>query len=341
MTPKPVGILPPKGRRDHIVPQGFLRGFLAPSQTPKLGRLQVYELPTGPWQERTIEGVCYKIGFYDYSDLTSADATADEAFHDLENKISSVREDIRECIREAQYLKWERHRDYLVAFFQMLRVRGELFRAQVRAEQKSAGSYLQIKEWISGTTFRYEERKWADTPDFEDLLKNKSITDARSQIAKGSGDWAALSWTLGVTDIGMPFVTSDVPVVMSGPGPVWKRELDQGTFWIGVPLRMGRVSHRNAHGKNGPVHPVALQAGGHNDKWRASERGQRRHFSCEASVASAPSQNNQARGAYGADMTSRRASRRELQLGCAAIITQLKSTRNDCHREFHVVRKPT
>jgi hypothetical protein len=225
-------MLPPKGRRDHIVPQGFLRGFLAPSQHPKLGRLQVYELPTGPWQERTTEEVCYKVGFYDYSDPTSADATADEAFHDLENKITPI----REGIREAKYLNWERHRDDLVAFFQMLRARSVLFRAQVSAEQKSAGSYLQIKEWISGTTFRYEERKWADTPNFKDLLKNKSITDARSQIAKGSGDWAALSWTLGVTDIGMPFVTSDVPVVMSGRGPDWKRELDQGTFWIGVPF---------------------------------------------------------------------------------------------------------
>jgi hypothetical protein len=232
VAPNRIEILPPKNRRDHIVPQGFLRGFLHSSQNPRSGKLQVYAVATRSWQEATPDEICYKLGYYDYSDLSPADATADDAFRDLENKITPI----RESIREAKYLEWERHRDDLVAFFQMLRARSELFRAQVIAEQKTAGSYLQVQEWISSTTFRYVERAWADTPNLEELLKNKSITDARAQIAKGSGDWGAFSWTLGVTDIGMPFMTSDVPVVMSGRGPDWRRELQQGTVWIGVPF---------------------------------------------------------------------------------------------------------
>ncbi len=232
MSPGPSGTLPPKNRHDHIVPQGFLRGFLAPSQHPRSGRVQVYELPAGPWQERTTDEICHKLGYYDYSDPASADATADDAFHDLENKITTI----RESIRAGQYIKWDGHRDTLVTFFQMLRARSELFRAQVVAEQRRAGSFLRVREWISETTFRFEENKWEDSPGAEDLLKNKSITDARTQIAKGPGEWGTLSWTLGFTDLDTPFVTSDVPVVLSGTSTDWDLALSTRTFWIAVPF---------------------------------------------------------------------------------------------------------
>lgn|ERR1017187_2159177 len=184
--------LPAVNRRDHIVPQGFLRGFLASGQHRISGRLAVFKKKERRWRWRTTGQICYASGFYDYSDPAAADASADEAFHPLEDKIS----DVRERIRGDGYETWERHRETLVAFFQMLRVRSVLFRAQVIAEQRRAGAFPEVEEWIAATKFRYRERAWADIANVEELLKNKSITDMRRELSRGGGDWLSFSWTL-------------------------------------------------------------------------------------------------------------------------------------------------
>jgi hypothetical protein len=226
------GFLPAANLRDHIVPQGFLRGFLAPGKHRISGTLAVFKKKERRWRWRTTDQICWASGFYDYSDPAAADASADDAFRPFEQKISEVREKIQRDGHET----WERHREFLVAFFQMLRVRNLLFRAQVIAEQRRVGMFLEVKEWIAATKYRSREHAWSDIENADELLKNKSITDMRGELSKGGGDWLSFSWTLGTTDFTTPFVTSDVPVVMSGSPADPYAALTRSEFALVVPF---------------------------------------------------------------------------------------------------------
>ena len=54
----------PRGRRDHLLPQGYLEGFTNPS---KPGRLSVYSIERRESFESAPRGVAAIKGFYDYS----------------------------------------------------------------------------------------------------------------------------------------------------------------------------------------------------------------------------------------------------------------------------------
>src|SRR5215467_11097649 len=115
-----------RNRKDHYSPQGYLRGFIHPSRERHPKPLWVFDVRRCAWSERSPSEIGWGRGFYDYSDGSSPDATADEAFTYFENQIPKA----RSAIRSDGFESWVVHRDLLVAFAAMIAARSPLFMVQ-------------------------------------------------------------------------------------------------------------------------------------------------------------------------------------------------------------------
>jgi hypothetical protein len=173
---------PPKGRLDHLLPQGYLDGFTDPS-TP--GQIAVFDIRTQRWFESGTPRVAAIRGFYDYSPGSEPDKTADEAFKEFEEKFPII---VRELVGKA-FSSWRDHLEFLLGHAQMLRARTELFREQELAQARQA-TILRVKEVFQDpktgqTAIRYEPM--AETgAEREMLFRNLSVTKMRGEITKGA-----------------------------------------------------------------------------------------------------------------------------------------------------------
>lgn len=197
-----------RNRLDHLLPQGYLDGFINPSVE---GELWAFNKSKTKWFPTGTPAVAAIKGFYDYSEGSNPDATADEAFRELESKFPIIR---RELISE-NFSTWKKHRDLLLTFAQMLRARSGLFRSgNIAATQQS--QLLRIVE-VKNNSLRYEPYKPKNPKEHASLLRNKAITDMRTEIKKGPSWFAELDWCLRLTrNVQEPFITTDNPVVVLG-----------------------------------------------------------------------------------------------------------------------------
>jgi hypothetical protein len=220
----------PKGREDHLVPRGFLRGFTHPDRNAKDGPLEVFDLEKRVWVDPgTPDELCKETAFYDYS-IDKAPVTADDAFKELEDGLH----DVRKKLRESGFVGWTEHRDFLLRFGKMLAVRSKLFRERVIAKQVEQPG-LRVLE-TDGTKVKIEPFDLRSEPGAEGLLKNFSITKMRGEIEKGAEEWSRWAWSLRTTSIECPLVTADHPVVISGAYADAERAYSEGHFAIMIPF---------------------------------------------------------------------------------------------------------
>ena len=199
-------------RKDHYVPQGYLRGFVHPDREKHERPLWVFDIKRGEWSEKSTSQVGWERGYYDYSPGTNPDATADDAFTRLENALPIV----RDRIRAEGFESWIRHRGVLVSFVGMVAARSPLCRAQAESQVLSS---------------------LAGAPNEQVLAKNYSITVMRTEIERRSKDWQAYHWSLGYTkNPEHPFVASDQAVGMHGRGADLNEAYERNDFWLWCPL---------------------------------------------------------------------------------------------------------
>ncbi len=202
---------PLRGRHDHLLPQGYLKGFTDPS-TP--GQLSVYDTRKQRWFESGTARVAAIRGFYDYSHGSDPDKTADESFRKFEEEFPNV---VRELVGR-DFLSWREHLDFLLGYAQMLRARTVLFREQELAQARQS-TILQIKEVSQDsktgqTVIRYELPTETGA-ELETLLRNLSITRMRGEIDKGAAWFSKMHWCLRVTgDRADPVITGDNPIIV-------------------------------------------------------------------------------------------------------------------------------
>jgi hypothetical protein len=210
-----------RNRLDHILPQGYLDGFTIPS---KEGRLWVLNIERRNWFESSPSTVAAERAFYDYSEGSEPDATADQAFAEFERNFPPLR---RELVA-TKFSGWGKHCDFLVRYSQMLRARSELFRQEVLKEACSA-SFLKVEEVLptttnpgktgSGVQVKYSDLEIENSAQRDELLKNLSITKMRMEIEKGAGEFVGWRWHLRLTeDVSKPVITSDNAVALIGFG---------------------------------------------------------------------------------------------------------------------------
>src|SRR5450755_4878811 len=97
-------------RRDHYLPQGYLRGFIAPARRKLSKPLWCFDLHTKKWRERAPKEIGYIVGFYDYAIENTTAEHPDLTFQRLENDFPRVRAQI---IQEG-FSSWIQHKEFLL-----------------------------------------------------------------------------------------------------------------------------------------------------------------------------------------------------------------------------------
>ncbi len=222
-----------RGRRDHLLPQGYLKGFTYPDQRHLLS---VYDLRSQKWFESRPGKVAAIRGFYDYSPGTAPDQTADQAFKEFEEQFPIVR---RELLASG-FRGWRSNMEFLLSYAQMLRVRSELFREQQLADARQS-TMLRITEVFpdpatGNTSFRYEPLV-EDADARATRFRNMAITNMRSEIAKGPALFAHFNWCIRLaTDPTNPVPTSDMPIIVDGKVPTLEMALKAPNTYFFFPL---------------------------------------------------------------------------------------------------------
>lgn len=218
-----------RNRRDHYLPQGYLEGFIGPSGQ---GQLSVFDRQENRWFKSGTAGIGAIKGFYDYREGSEADQTADEAFRELETTFPTVR---RELIMSG-FVDWKKRLEILLRFGQMLRARSQLFREQSMVQSRGL-TFLKIEEIFPAEPSKTEPGKlvtpirYSPYTPTEIELRNKTITDMRVEIGKGTMWMSDMHWCLRIThNPEDPFVTCDTPIVMEGRVPQDDALRDRGTL---------------------------------------------------------------------------------------------------------------
>jgi Protein of unknown function (DUF4238) len=184
-----------RGRKDHYLPQGYLRGFTHPCPDNPQKPLWHFDVHHKKWRQYSEAEIGFHKGFYDPIASGTELEIADETFAELERKFPLVRKEIL-----TNFDAWLDHRDFLLHFMQMMRARSPLFFQEKKEEQEGQ----QIMEVVSVGL----------KPAF---IKNRTLMEMRDEILKGPAELHEFSWGLRWTDDpDSPCVTSDTPFVMEG-----------------------------------------------------------------------------------------------------------------------------
>jgi hypothetical protein len=205
-----------KGRRDHYLPQGYLRGFIDPAREDEEQPLWLLDARYNKWYPRATKQVAHGEGFYDYAgnspELEDLE-TADEAFSELENGFPGI----RDKLIANEFHNWKHHRKFLFRFMQMLRARSPLFFEQLQVEGRALKT-LTVKEVLDNKTITVDSLE--PKPPSDVFIKNRTIHLMKEEIKKG-GDWLwNFDWALRYTDsINNPFVMTEAPFLVVGDQP--------------------------------------------------------------------------------------------------------------------------
>jgi len=198
-------------RRDHYLPQSYLRGFIDSARLNHQKPLWHFDIPNGVWSERSPREVGYRQGFYDYATSESGLETADVAFGELERGFPAVR---RELI-EKNFKDWKQHRDFLLRYAQMMRARSLLFFEHQYEEGKNLRAWVVQEVSPDGKSIKVRSPTPEPLPD--SFIRNRAITEMRAEIQKGAAWLNEFDWCLRYCDSpSAPFVISEIPFVCQG-----------------------------------------------------------------------------------------------------------------------------
>jgi hypothetical protein len=199
-----------RNRRDHYLPQGYLRGFIDPRRADKPKPLWCFHVYTNKWRECSPKQIGYIDGFYDYGTENTIAEHPDITFGPLENDFPRV----RSHILENGFPSWTEHKDFLLAYMQMIRARSPLFFEQWR-EQSKPIRLATITEVLSDKSVRVDSL--AGRPMTEGELQNWTIVKMREEIKKGANWLANFHWALRYTESpDNPVITAEQPFVCMG-----------------------------------------------------------------------------------------------------------------------------
>jgi hypothetical protein len=207
-----VNSTPNRNRRDHYLPQSYLRGFIDPARLNHARPLWHLDIPTGAWAEKSPREVGYRHGFYDYLTSEVGLETADTVFAELERNFPLVR---AELISQG-FQRWKDHLDFLLRYAQMMRASSLLFFDNF----KEQGKYLRVwtVEEVNPDRRSVKVRSIIPEPLSEAGIKNWTITNMCGEIRKGAAWLKDFKWCLRYCNSpDVPFIISDIPFIASGP----------------------------------------------------------------------------------------------------------------------------
>jgi hypothetical protein len=202
-----------RNRKDHWLPQGYLRGFISPSRESRFRPLWCFFTHSQKWEEKSPSEIGYGEGFYDYADGADYSTVThpDSAFARLERDFPLRREEMR----ASHFANWNQHKSFLLEFMQMMRARSPLaLHQQAAAASKLEGATI-TKVHPDGRTLALDSLELRPLP--ERAVRNITISKMLQEVQAGSSWMNDLDWCLRYTDNeNDPFCTNDQPLFLIG-----------------------------------------------------------------------------------------------------------------------------
>lgn len=263
-----------RGRKDHWLPQGYMRGFISPSPTQHDKPLCCFQRHTQQWNSVSSREIAFGKGFYDYASETDYSTVThpDSVFARLEREFSQRRDEMA----TSQFETWEQHKGFLLEYMQMMRARSPLAMQQQEAEvRKLRGSRITS---VSPDRRSVTVDSIEPHPLPEHMVRNWTISRMLQDVQAGISWMAKYDWCLRFTDDERePFCTTDQALVVIGTIPDQPMSMDVLSHsdtvavfplcWraclFGSPLKFDK-SYDKAH----PIQLVSLR----NDQKRLAHR---------------------------------------------------------------------
>ncbi len=167
---------------------------------------------TSRWREGSAKEIGYIDGFYDFATENATAEHPDLTFKRLENDFPRIRSQI---IQDG-FGSWVQHKDFLLAYMQMIRARSPLFFDQWNAHaqtMKVAKVTKVLHDPVKGDGVQHDGFRPMTKAEIQDW----TIGQMREEIKKGA-DWLSnFHWALRWTDSPIdPVITAESPFVSTG-----------------------------------------------------------------------------------------------------------------------------
>lgn len=220
-----------RNRKDHYIPQSFLRGFIDPSRRNLEKPLWCLDVPNNLWSKRSPGEIGYRYGFYDYATAEISLETADQAFAELEGRFPRI----RRSLIEKKFENLKEHLDFLLRYAQMMRARSLLFFEDKRAEWSRARGWIVQEVLPDGKTVRVKSMTPEPLP--APFIRNRTIVEMREEVKKGAAWLNDFNWCVRYCESpSRPFVISEIPFVCYGRSPDLKEALQDPETLLFFPL---------------------------------------------------------------------------------------------------------
>lgn len=199
-------------RKDHWLPQGYLRGFIVPTRATRFRPLYCFDVRSRQWEERSPKEIAYGKGFYDYAEGTdySVATHPDSVFARLEREFPQVRDEMA----ANAFAHWEKHKEFLKEFMQMLRARSPLAMRQQEAAARNVRASTVTHVSPDRKTITLDSLEGRPLP--EQAVRNFAIRKMLEDVQGGASWMNQLDWCLRYTDNESEGVsTTDQAVIVS------------------------------------------------------------------------------------------------------------------------------
>lgn len=200
---------PPRNRKDHYVPQGYLRGFIDPARSKNDRPLWCLNKWRNQWERKAPKQICHAVGMYDFSNDAIEAEHADVTFKKMEDQFPSI----LSAIRETNFADWMKHREFLLVYMQMIRVRSPQFFLEQGQELSEATAATITNVDHAENKITYDNVRRLTESEVHDL----TLTKMREEFNKGAAWMADFHWQVRVTfDPTNPVMTSEAPMFVKG-----------------------------------------------------------------------------------------------------------------------------
>jgi len=200
-------------RKDHWLPQGYLRGFIIPSRATRFRPLYCFDVRSHKWEERSPKEIAYGKGFYDYAEGTdySVATHPDSVFGRLEREFPLIRDEMA----ANAFAKWEEHKGFLKEFMQMMRTRSPLAMRQQEEAARKLRCATVTHVSADRKTITLDSLEGRPLP--EQAVRNTAIRKMLEEVQAGSSWMNQLDWCLRYTDDeNDPIATTDQALFVIG-----------------------------------------------------------------------------------------------------------------------------
>ena len=205
-----------RNRKDHWLPQGYLRGFVGPSHEFQEKPLSCFFKDTEQWEDVSASEIGYEVGFYDYAAGTdhAAAKNPDATFARMEREFPLRREEMI----ASDFTNWQEHKPFLLDFAEMLALRSPLGMGHFEIEARSFRGATILAVDYDRRTITPDSLEMRPLPDR--AVRNITVSRMLQKVEAGR-NWAAkLDWCLRYTDVESEgFCTTDQAVFAEGPLP--------------------------------------------------------------------------------------------------------------------------